>query len=38
MEDIILINEGNETQEDGSCYSWPPLADWVGACFAVDEE
>ena len=29
MEDIILINEGSEVQEEGSCYSWPPIADWA---------
>jgi hypothetical protein len=37
MEDIILMNEGVETTEEGSCYSWPPLADWYGACWVEEE-
>ncbi len=24
MEEIKLLNDGAETVEEGSCYSWPP--------------
>ena len=33
MEDIILMNEGTETKEEGSCYSWPPYSNYTGSCY-----
>ena len=28
-DDFILLNEGTESNEEGGCYSWPVLIDYV---------
>ena len=39
MEEIILLNEGNESQEQGSCHAWPALADWyLERCWIIIDD